>query len=130
MPGVTLTILPGVELEFFPSVGILVLGVLHAEGYWNLPIKMRLTTKNADINYRLIRQAGTPQQEQEQQQVRLCLDGKCPSGTNNGYLELFNGTTGQWVPICDRRFAEHNARVVCRQLGFEPFDEYRSFGRR
>ena len=126
MPGVTLTILPGVELEFLPSVGILVLGVLHAEGYWDAPIKMRPAAKNAALSYRLIRQAGTPQQPL----VRLCLDGKCPPGANNGYLELFNGTTGQWVPICDKRFAEHNARVVCRQLGFETFNEYRNFGRR
>ena len=32
MPGVTLTIEPGAELEFYPSVGILVLGTLHAQG--------------------------------------------------------------------------------------------------
>jgi hypothetical protein len=43
---------------------------------------------------------------------------------------VYNKTTSQWVPICDNRFTEHNARVVCRQLGLETFNEFQSFGRR
>ncbi len=41
MPGVTLTIEPGAELEFFPNVGMLVLGTLHAQGNIHRNIVMR-----------------------------------------------------------------------------------------
>ena len=41
MPDVELTIEPGVELEFYPSVGILVLGSLHAQGNIEHNIIMR-----------------------------------------------------------------------------------------
>lgn len=36
----------------------------------------------------------------------------------DGFLEIFNTTTLQWVPICDSLFTEYNAKVVCRQLGY------------
>lgn len=133
MPGVTLTILPGVEMQFYPSVGILVLGFLYAEGHWQSPIKMSPVPKSAAINYRVVRQATTATTTAAtttSAQVRLCIDGQCPSGADHGYLELFNRTTNQWVPICDQRFSEYNARVVCRQLGMETFNEFQSFGRR
>lgn len=134
MPGVMLTILPGVELEFFPSVGILVLGILNAEGHWEAPIRMRPAPQSsALIISRLARQLPvitTSNNNNNNYNARLCLNGECPAGAKQGYLELFNQTTQQWVPICDRRFTEHNARVVCRQLGVETFNEYQSFGRR
>jgi len=41
MPGVTLTIAPGAVLEFAPNVGILVLGVLKAQGHRHEEIVMR-----------------------------------------------------------------------------------------
>ena len=129
MPGVTLTILPGVEMEFFPSVGILVLGVLQADGHWEAPIRMRPVGPGAaaiTVNYRSARQVAQPDNN-----VRLCLEGECGGAQQRqGYLELFNRTTQQWVPVCDRRFTEHNARVVCRQLGMDTFNEYKGFGRR
>lgn len=39
-------------------------------------------------------------------------------------------TTLQWVPICEDAFSEDNARVVCRQLGFDPLDPFLARGRR
>lgn len=36
----------------------------------------------------------------------------------DGFLEIFNMTTLQWVPVCDPLFTEHSAKVVCRQLGY------------
>lgn len=36
----------------------------------------------------------------------------------DGFIEIFNTTTLQWVPICDPLFTEYNAKVVCRQLGY------------
>ena len=41
MPGATLTIEPGVEMEFYPGVGILVLGTMHAQGNLERNIIMR-----------------------------------------------------------------------------------------
>lgn len=36
----------------------------------------------------------------------------------DGFLEIFNMTSLQWIPVCDPLFTEHTARVVCRQLGY------------
>jgi hypothetical protein len=44
MPDVTLSISPGAILEFAPNVGILVLGVLKAQGHRNEEIIMRPET--------------------------------------------------------------------------------------
>jgi len=41
LPGVTLSIDPGVEMEFYPNVGMLVLGDLKAAGTPRNPIRMR-----------------------------------------------------------------------------------------
>lgn len=55
-------------------------------------------------------------------------------GSNNtwkmdGFLEIFNMTTLQWVPVCDPLFTEHTARVICRQLGYSHFSLFKR-GRR
>uniref|UniRef100_A0A1B0DIV0 SRCR domain-containing protein n=1 Tax=Phlebotomus papatasi TaxID=29031 RepID=A0A1B0DIV0_PHLPP len=50
--------------------------------------------------------------------------------THQGFLEYFNHTTLQWVPICDRRFTERNAQVVCRELGFDPLNVFFAHDRR
>jgi hypothetical protein len=151
MPDVTLTIEPGVELEFYPSVGILVLGILHAQGNIDHNIIMR-PVKRSDIeDYRIGRHMGNfaeinaqqnpelkdkrmkyktephnPNQikrkkrhlritEEEDFDVRLCqanVNGTvCPEGARQGFVELFNQTTMQWVPMCDKRFSERNAEV-------------------
>ncbi|GBP08366.1 Protein bark beetle, partial [Eumeta japonica] len=47
-----------------------------------------------------------------------------------GFLEYFNHTTLQWVPICDSRFTERNAQVVCRELGYDPLNVYYAHDRR
>ena len=83
MPGVMLTILPGVELEFFPSVGILVLGILNAEGHWEAPIRMRPAPQSsALIISRLARQLPvitTSSNNNNNYNARLCLNGECPA---------------------------------------------------
>lgn len=75
--------------------------------------------------------------------VRLCKNEICNDGTHiyennvedynlrqevlqtsnttwklDGFLEIYNMTTLQWVPICDPLFTESAARVVCKQLGY------------
>ena len=36
----------------------------------------------------------------------------------------------QWIPICDTRFTERNAEVVCRELGFSDLNVFLDFGQR
>lgn len=162
MPGVTLTIDPGVELEFYPSVGILVLGTLDAQGNVDRNIVMRPVRRSRITDYRIGRHQGNyhvkapntnlkyetlPSQkstgryrrhtrvtEEMDFDVRLCqadVNGTvCPEGANQGFVEIFNRTTMQWVPICDTRFSERNAQVVCRQLGFSDLSVFMDFDRR
>ena len=56
MPEVTLTIEPGAELEFYPSVGILVLGTLHAQGNIDRNIIMRPVKLSQVRDYRMGKQ--------------------------------------------------------------------------
>lgn len=42
----------------------------------------------------------------------------------HGFLEIYNTTTLQWAPVCDPRFTERNAQVVCRQLGFSTLNVF------
>ncbi len=62
--------------------------------------------------------------------VRLCSEDKCERGVNQGFLEYFNKTTVQWIPMCDNRFTERNVQVVCGQLGFDHMNVFFDFGRR
>jgi len=138
-------------MEFYPSVGILVLGLLHAEGHWQAPIRMRPAPRRAleHVTFRAFESAASASASGRRRRVpawpetapgtsrgvdvgtetvRLCLEGQCPASAWRGYVEVLNATTGQWVPLCDKRFTEHNARVVCRQLGHETLHEFQSFG--
>ncbi|GLH02202.1 LOW QUALITY PROTEIN: Protein bark beetle [Gryllus bimaculatus] len=135
MPGVTLTIAPEVIMEFPPNVGILVLGALKAQGAPGREIIMRPLSSRANV------EATNPHtsailQGQGSESIRLCTGGNCTSSNmeldsamiNEGFLEYFNSTTMQWVPICDDRFTERNAQVVCRELGFEYINVYFDHG--
>ena len=124
MPGVTLTIEPGAELEFYPSVGILVLGTLHAQGNIDRNIIMRpvrLDQVESNVVGRIRRSTGSESDSEERQSrqlligleddfdVRLCtadVNGTtCKEDTNQGFLELYNRTTMQWVPGIQASFS-------------------------
>ncbi|XP_050673785.1 protein bark beetle isoform X2 [Leptidea sinapis] len=144
MPEVTLTINPGVILEFAPSVGILVMGTLNAIGHIRQPIIMRPISSKSDSESRQKkRESGqyyTQNNKHRQQRqlemlvvqntIRLCTSRNCSSNdneierNNEGFLEYYNKTTLQWVPMCDSRFTERNAQVVCRELGFDPINVF------
>ncbi|XP_050714917.1 protein bark beetle-like isoform X5 [Eriocheir sinensis] len=111
MPGVALVVEAGATLEFFPSVGLLVLGRLDAVGTKDKRIIMRPVDPNRAMQSRGRRHVKTTLEA-----VRLCVEGECDN-RSEGFLDIYNGTTKQWVPICDDRFTERNAEVVCRQLG-------------
>lgn len=112
MPDVTLNIGGGVEMEFAPNVGILVLGTLNARGGRESKITMRPIEKQSEELNRIERSI---ENMVIQDSVRLCTNRNCTiEGPENqeireGFVEYFNHTTLQWVPICDRRFTERNA---------------------
>lgn len=112
MPDVTLTIAPGVEFQFRPNVGILVLGRLLARGLEYTRIKMRpiQPTNLGPLESGRKKRAASPT-------VRLHGDGTLFQ--NAGFLELFNSSTKSWNIMCDSQFNEKSAEVVCRQLGKE-----------
>ena len=152
MPNATLTIEPGVELEFFPGVGLLVLGMLHAQGNIHDNIVMRpanfdqvlreRSSNEVGRSYSTIGRRTYPNRgqrqlditEEEDFDVRLCVADEtgtvCPEKAEQGFLEIYNRTTMQWVPICDKRFTERNAEVVCRQLGFSELNVFLDFDQR
>ncbi len=72
--------------------------------------------------------------EEEDFDVRLCtadVNGTvCPENANQGFVEIYNRTTMQWVPMCDKRFTERNAQVVCKQLGFSDLNVFLDFDQR
>ncbi|XP_054741886.1 protein bark beetle isoform X1 [Anastrepha obliqua] len=140
MPGVTLSIQHGVQIEFEPNVGILVLGTLSAIGYRESEIVMRPFFNGSHESYTLLTKRAVEDLSQSQayDSIRLCTNAQnCTvspqlsfDSINEGFLEYFNHTTLQWVPICDSRFTERNAQVVCRELGFDPLNVYYGHDRR
>ncbi|XP_075153568.1 C-type lectin domain-containing protein bark beetle isoform X2 [Haematobia irritans] len=145
MPQATLNIHHGVHLEFEANVGMLVLGTLQAIGYEESPIVMRAFKNATHEAYSLINKrspsaalnSGEMEQMQTYDSIRLCTSSQnCSTDmdkmfdVNQGFLEYFNHTTLQWVPICDSRFTERNAQVVCRELGYDPLNVYYSHDRR
>jgi hypothetical protein len=130
MPGVTLVIAPGAILEFAPNVGILVLGTLRAQGRRGDEIIMQPeqnVSKDNNIRKRAVVQDYRPKGDQS---IRLCTGRNCSVDAYEGFLEYFNRTTLQWVPICDSRFTERNAEVVCRELGMDTINVYTHHGTR
>ncbi|CAB3370904.1 Hypothetical predicted protein [Cloeon dipterum] len=132
MPGVILTIAPGVILEFAPNVGILVLGVLRAQGNRNQEIVMRpeRSPKTFESETRSRTSGEQYFKPRYSDSIRLCSGPKCQPNATEGFVEYFNRTTLQWVPLCDSRFTERNAEVVCRELGYDPLNVYFHHGER
>lgn len=70
MPGITLTIRPGVILEFYPSIGILVLGRLKALGMRGNHIIFRPVDTSETIQYRVGRSI-PPDNQQYKRNVEI-----------------------------------------------------------
>ncbi|XP_055855042.1 protein bark beetle isoform X1 [Episyrphus balteatus] len=137
MPDVTLTIEFGTVLEFEPNVGILVLGTLNAIGYKDSQIVMKPRPSKTHESYTMLNKRSL-ENLVSHDSIRLCTARNCSSrahedetySVHEGFLEYFNHTTLQWVPICDKRFTERNAQVVCRELGYDPLNVYYGHDRR
>lgn len=142
MPGFTLHIHPGVILEFYPNVGILALGNLDAVGSPDEPIIMRPIEKDVDLLTvtRLKREIIMNEDKKfskytDLTNIRLCKSVYCDewlhdAGHKDGFLEIYNSTTLQWIPICDSTFTTRNAETICRQLGLSTMNVQLEFGKR
>lgn len=140
MPEATLTINAGVEIEFFPSVGMLVLGEMMAGGLEDQPIIMRSVKYDNSLRFKRQHKvkrevlALTSPYSSQIGDVRLCITEGCDETRlfkrRDGFVEIFNLTTLQWAPICDKKFTERNAQVVCRQLGYSTLNVHIQRGRR
>ncbi|GFO27981.1 class a scavenger receptor srcr domain with c-type lectin domain [Plakobranchus ocellatus] len=129
MPGVTLTIPAGADLQFKPNVGILVLGRLIANGLPYSRIKFRpiqpslpafprssplRSSSNSSFD------AGdTRRKRASEADVGVRLRGSGTLFRDAGFLELYNTSTRTWNLMCDSQFNEKTAEVVCRALGME-----------
>lgn len=117
MPSATVSIEAGVKMQFYPSVGILVLGKLVAIGRKGEHIRFEpIVRPNYGIRY--------ARQILPNLKVRLCVDEKCDEDRRDGFLEIYNATTLHWIPVCDDRFTEWNAQVVCHELGYQTSNVY------
>ncbi|KAJ8986059.1 hypothetical protein NQ317_003352 [Molorchus minor] len=138
MPNVTVTVYPNVIMEFTPNIGILVLGSLNARGYLGNEIVMRSASRTASLEAHAILEDTNVRDKRDietffgDESIRLCKSQSCAENQNGllseGFLEYFNKTTLQWIPMCDSRFTERNAQVVCRELGFNPLNAFFDFG--
>jgi hypothetical protein len=138
MPGATLHIQSGVIIEFFPSVGVLVLGHLVTAGRYDDPVIFR-QHRMKEERFLFKRQLNSYDirlpDATDLTDVRLCITENCkewyPSNNRrDGFLEVYNQTTQQWMPVCDSRFTERNAQIVCRQLGYSTLNVHLRRGRR
>ncbi|XP_022702857.1 protein bark beetle-like isoform X3 [Varroa jacobsoni] len=116
MPGATLILMDGVTVEVYPSVGILVLGDLIVMGREQNPVYFQ-PARNLQ-SARPVRKRQSNLRDTSDLAVRLCVDQTCDDNQRiDGFVEIFNKTTLQWVPVCDPRFTERNAQVVCSAIG-------------
>lgn len=101
LPTASLTIEPGVEVQFGPGVSMLVLGSLFALGTADHPVKFSLLNKT---------------QKQSAMQIRL-TGGKYPW---LGRLEILHKNI--WASVCfnaSESWKTNNAKVICQQLGYQ-----------
>ena len=110
MPTASFFIDAGVELQFYPNVGILVLGSLNALGKENDRIKLKPVELNQMTRWkRDVR--GPP----EHGMARL-VGGE---HDNEGFIEFYNATERRWSIVCDSNFNLKTAEVTCRSMGME-----------
>lgn len=104
MPSVRMVVEPGVELQFYPNVGILVLGSLSMRGYPENVIKAG-PVKTYQRQRRDVPAVTTPK-------IRL-VGGETE---DEGFIQIYNSTERRWALICDTNFNDETAEVGERFL--------------
>ena len=117
MPGASLIIEAGVELEFYPNIGILVLGQLTATGYPNDRIRFSPIDKNliGRVKRHDVEKRQAIQHHVEPHTLRL----NGGEQENEGFIEFYNSTERRWTLICDQHFNDKTAQVACSTIGLE-----------
>lgn len=145
MPQANLLIEPGVELQFYPNVGILVLGSLTARGKIDNRVKFGpiLIADTQVIKVKMFNSstsalppqstASTPNRKRrsdlhlsrqpiQNSNTQVRLHGGEQS--NEGFIEFYNETERRWAIICDDSFNDRTAEVACRSMGLETTNVY------
>ena len=140
MPQASLLIEPGVEMQFYPNVGILVLGSLTLRGKPEERIKMgpveitqTVTTTGNMSRVESDVPPSTPSREKRhsdnnlhptllESDIQVRLNGG--EKENEGFIEFYNGTERRWTIICDDSFNDRTAEVACRSMGRESSNVY------
>lgn len=101
LPQASMTIDPGVEVQFGPGVSMMIIGSLFVRGTVDHPVKFSLLKKTPRQSFKLVRLIG----------------GKYPW---LGRLEVLHNET--WSAVClneSGAWGIDNAKVVCEQLGYQ-----------
>lgn len=120
-------------MEFYPNVGILVLGHLKVSGSMEAPIRMTPVPKfNNRVKYFSDSGTNNPYEtnsfsggnhgnETNQHSGRGDSKMRLFSGLrpNEGFLQIYNETLREWTWVCDDQFNLFTGSVACRQLGLE-----------
>jgi hypothetical protein len=126
MSGVSLKIEGGAELQFYPSVGLLVLGSLVISGGPNNRVKIGPVPQTDMVLNRGRRDLSSKPRTVEKIHhpdidARIGYQLKFVGGPNEdeGFIQIYNETERRWAIICDSHFNERTAEVACRTAGKE-----------
>ena len=126
MNHVSLTIEAGAELQFYPSVGILVLGSLVVAGTPDHRVRFG-PVDASDFRANRGRRSAVPVQSLDRihhpdVDARRGYEIRFVGGPNDdeGFIQIYNKTERRWAIICDESFNERTAEVACRTAGREP----------
>ncbi|ESN96924.1 hypothetical protein HELRODRAFT_193396, partial [Helobdella robusta] len=121
MEGYSMVIDEGVTMQFYPGVGILVLGSLFAYGSSNNKITFQPVDKSKIKK--------TPSKRSlEDGKPRLYIHPdlhpyvgyemrlRGGESENGGFLEIYNNTEQRWTIVCDDAFNEKTAEVACKTM--------------
>ena len=102
MPSASMSVDAGVELQFYPNVGILVLGSLTMSGRSDDVIRAG-PVKTSDRQKRAISSSMT------ESTPRIHLIGG--ETEDEGFIEIYNSTERRWALVCDIDFNDKTAEV-------------------
>lgn len=127
MPTGSLLIEGGATLQFYPNVGILVLGAMTVNG------KSYDHVRFEPVDPQVIEQYNRQMTRQKRQAlgntVRSSTESTNPytnpqvrlngQGPDEGFIEYYNETENRWTLTCDDSFNERTAEVACKTMNKE-----------